>query len=173
MTLANYDLLIEWFKPKLTKGWPIVEIGCLGGEGTRKLAMAFPEREIYALDIFDVCAEEDPNLVKLYQEDLKYRDPMIVFLENIHGLENVSIIITDSRDWEPDTFFALAIIDGGHSYDVVLNDLEKTIPVSDYIAVHDYNGDLPQVTRAVDKVVKKYGLRLCEIGNTFVELSHG
>lgn len=174
MTLANYELLIDWIRPLLAANRaPILEIGCLGGQGTRALALAFPEREIYALDTFDLNAEEAPELRELYRNDLNGRDQVEVFLENIHGLDNITVVISDSRDWEPDVRFALAIIDGVHTYDCVINDLEKAIGAADYVAVHDYNGDLPQVTEAVNEVVRKYGLKLHEIGNTFAVLEYG
>lgn len=161
------------------KGQPgnILEIGVLIGDGTRELAEAYPERTVYALDIFDIEADkaataEGTPVAKFYREALAGRDQWRTFAERTAGLRNVTAIVGDSRDEEwPEGDLFLVVIDGGHAKEVVEHDLRQAIRrQAAYIAVHDYNHDLPEVTKVVNRLAKKHGYRLSEVGNVFAVL---
>jgi hypothetical protein len=152
--LANYRKVIEWVKKRKPERGDILEIGCLGGDGTRLLANEFPDRTIVVVDPFDIQADKTPGMEELYQKELKGRDQIEVFSENISNAKaTIKIVPMDSRDWTPSEEFFLAIVDGGHSADCIENDLRKLWAITRYIAVHDY-GTMPDVTKVVDQYIE-------------------
>lgn len=175
--MSTYRHVLAFLRGKEKPG-NILEIGVLMGEGTRQLAEAYPERTVYALDIFDIEADQAVNssgtpMVQFYREALAGRDQWRTFAEHTAGLRNVTAIVGDSReaDWPEGDLF-LIVIDGGHAKEVVEHDLRQAIWCqAAYIAVHDYNHDLPEVAKVVNRLAKKHGYTIHEVGNVFAVLA--
>lgn len=172
----SYRHVLAYLRGKERPG-DVLEIGVLVGEGTRELAEAYPERTVYALDIFDIEADktvtaDGGRVAELYRTALAGRDQWSAFAESTAGLRNVTAIAGDSRDEEwPEGDLFLVVIDGGHSREVVEHDLRQAIRRrARYIAVHDYNHDLPEVTKVVNRLAKKHGYAIHEVGNVFAVL---
>ncbi len=168
--MNDYSSVLTFMRPRSVEG-DIVEIGAFVGKGTRQLCEAFPNKTVYAVDIFDIHADETANMSgtpmsKFYEDELAGRDQAEVFLENTKGLENLVVVRGDSTKVKfPKSPLFLTIIDGGHSPEVLKKDFKKAAK-SAFVAFHDYRHDLPEVTAAIDEITE--GMERYEIGNTFL-----
>lgn len=168
--MNDYSSVLAFMRPRSVEG-DIVEIGAFVGKGTRQLCEAFPNKTVYAVDIFDIYADETENMggiamSKFYEGELQGRDQFEVFTENTRGLENLVVVRGDSTKVKfPKSPLFLTIIDGGHSPEVLKKDFKKAAK-SAFVAFHDYKHDLPEVTAAIDEITE--GLERYEIGNTFL-----
>jgi hypothetical protein len=112
----------------------------------------------YALDVF---SRQDLNIDKSGEGDLDIFKKNIE-LYDVHGGSNVIIIEGDSTD--PETTSSIQrcsyiSIDGGHTLEVVLNDLEiasKLVTNDGFVIVDDYmNHGWPSVTDAIFRFMAK------------------
>lgn len=173
MSLSTYQPLLDYLKRQPYWGGDILEIGALVGEGTRQLAQAYPDKTVWALDIFDIEADttvtqDGQALVELYRGELGGKTQEQAFADNTSGLDNVRVIKGDSRcaDFPPTRLF-LVIIDGGHSPAVVANDWGRAaMRAPRFIAFHDYKHDLPEVTEIIDVLTE--GLERVELGSAWL-----
>ncbi len=127
----------------------ILEIGTLYGGTTAVLASAQREARVITIDNYSWHPEGYPKTSpELAEKNLEEQN-----------IGNVEIIVGDSRKvgrkWE--TAIDLLWIDGGHSFDYVYSDLYLFGPLSNVIALHDYNNPAwPTIKQAVDIFVKKF-----------------
>lgn len=159
LPLSDYTSMIEWIKPRQCTG-VIVEIGVLIGNGTKQLAQAFPYKKIWAVDVFDIETDPTANqegvlMRSFYASELEGRNQYEAYLENISGYlyQNIQTFVGLSQDFKTNEYIFLAIIDGGHSPDAVKKDFEN-LKESKYIAFHDYNHDIPELTKAIDEITE-------------------
>lgn len=156
MPLSDYTSLIDFLRPRQTVGC-IVEIGALIGNGTRQLAEAWPYKTIWAVDTFDIHTDKTTNqdgvsMTSFYETELAGRYQMQAFIENTRGLPNIQTFKGNSKDFtKPNDFVFLAVIDGEHTPEAVRRDFEK-LRHSKFIAFHDYQHDIPELTKAIDEI---------------------
>ncbi|RED37838.1 methyltransferase family protein [Rhodopseudomonas thermotolerans] len=144
----------------------ILEIGAFMGGGTAKLAIASRKHQkgVLVIDVFDPHFDSTQNtrgepMSWIYSTILGSRDIRARFDQETAGLDNISVRSEASMGVElsADQRFLFSFIDGNHSSDNVLSDLAfswaRTVP-GGVVALHDYGGDLPSVTRAVDHFYK-------------------
>ena len=138
----------------------IVEIGVLVGNGTRQLAQAFPYKKIWAVDVFDIETDKTTNqegvpMRRFYETELAGQNQFDAYMKNVNGYlyQNVTTFRGLSKDFKPEEYVFLAIIDGGHSPEDVKQDF-KNLKGSKYIAFHDYNHDIPELTKAIDEITE-------------------
>jgi SAM-dependent methyltransferase len=165
--LVGYETLLDWIKENRlhTLQGDVVEIGCFLGGGTAKLAKFFREynKKVYAIDIFDPCFDPTVNLdgtsmSSLYSAVLSGRRQEKVFREATEGLSNIVVMKEDSRKVElPCGRLCFSFIDGCHDPEYVRNDFhlvwDKTVS-SGVVGFHDYRGNLPQTTEAIDELIE-------------------
>lgn len=161
MPLSDYTPLIEWLRPRQTVGC-IVEIGVLVGNGTRQLAEAWPYKVVWAVDIFDIHHDKTKNqdgvpMSSFYESELNgqyAKWQFQAFTHNTQNFLNVRVFCGNSKDFpKPREFAFLTIIDGEHTGEAVRRDFEK-FKDSKFIAFHDYNHDIPELTKAIDEITK-------------------
>lgn len=165
--LVGYESFIE----RMEK-WAIhemegdfLEIGCFVGGGTAKLAKAAGAwgKKVYAVDIFEPSSDKTVNLsgasmAELYSLILGGREQESLFYENIEGLDNVVVLKMDTRNlcFDEGQKFVFAFLDGNHDPEMVRNDFEKVWPLvvsGGVLGFHDYGGDLPATTGAIDEIL--------------------
>lgn len=186
--LVGYESLIRRLKSLGIGKVPgdFLEIGAFLGGGSRKLA-AFgktlsPERKLYVADVFDPDFDWTKTsggraMAEVYKDFLGAFGSMSqleVFKKVTSGLDNIVCLIGDSKDLSiPSSRLAFAFIDGNHDPEYVENDFNKVWPLiqsGGVVAFHDYGGDLPQTTGAIDKLEAEHrsGIRekILEPGKT-------
>lgn len=168
--LVGYESLIRRLKSLGIGKVPgdFVEIGAFLGGGSRKLA-AFaktlsPERKLYVADVFDPDFDWTKTsggraMAEVYKDFLGAfgsLSQLEVFEKVTSGLDNIVCLVGDSKDLSiPSPQLAFAFIDGNHDPDYVESDFHKVWPLiqsGGVVAFHDYGGDLPQTTGAIDKL---------------------
>lgn len=168
--MNDYSSLLTFMRTRCEAG-DIVEIGAFVGKGTRQLCEAFPNKRVYAVDVFNIDFDPTVNMSgipmsKFYTGELQGHDQLEVFLENTRGLENLILFQGESAKFKYVTPVWLTILDGGHSPEIVKKDYRKAVKKSKYIAFHDYKHDIPSLTLTIDELTD--GLERYEIGNTFL-----
>jgi predicted O-methyltransferase YrrM len=119
----------------------IVNIGACFGTSTLAMLEARPDAFIFSIDI-NICPKEPEHLQRAGVEARRV----------VRCLGKSKEI---GRHW-PEHSIDLVFVDGGHTYQCVLNDIfiwTKIIKHGGIIAFHDYGTEsLPDVKRAIDKV---------------------
>lgn len=165
--LVGYDILLDWIrKRQIDKlDGDVVEIGSFLGGGTVKLARFFGRhsKKVYAVDIFDPSFDHTINvdgdsMSSLYSNVLGGRTQEEVFRKVIRKYTNIVVIKEDSREvMLPCGKICFSFIDGCHDPDYVRNDFylvwDKTV-AGGVVGFHDYGGDLPQTTIAIDELIE-------------------
>ncbi len=145
-----------------------VEIGAFLGGGSRKLA-AFgrslsPGRKLFVADVFDPDFDWTETsggramaeVYKDFMKDFGSLKQLEIFQKVTHGQDNIHLLIGDSLNLSvPTEKIAFAFIDGNHDPVYVKNDFNKVWPLvssGGVVAFHDYGGNLPQTTRAIDEL---------------------
>lgn len=168
--LVGYERFIEKFDLWGIARVPgdFIEIGCFIGGGTAKLAAAARAlgRRVFAVDIFEPACDDTKNLSgsrmrDIYHFFLRWGSQEELFYEHIAGFDNIVLLKTDSRKllFPPDQQFSFAFIDGNHDPAVVKSDFTLLWPhivPGGVIGFHDYQGDLPQTTRAIDELFESH-----------------
>ena len=104
----------------------------------------------------------------IYQKILGNRDLKSIFKRNIADLTNIIIYPIDSQKMYFNATHRLcfSFIDGNHDSTCVKSDFEllwgKTVK-GGVVALHDYGGDLPQVTSAIDILIKDHQAEIGDI----------
>lgn len=170
----KYQLLINFCHWRKIHDIPgdFLEIGALFGYGTRQLS-AYLSREcrdknLYVVDVFDpdfdvTATSSGVTMQELYNgwlADTGAPSQWLLYLCNIKGLANVRTIRGDSREITlPTERLSFAFIDGNHQADCVQSDFamiwERLSP-GGIVAFHDYGGDLPLVTKAIDDIAARH-----------------
>ncbi|MDQ7822215.1 MAG: class I SAM-dependent methyltransferase [Candidatus Eremiobacteraeota bacterium] len=145
-----------------------LEIGCFIGGGTAKLAKAALPwgKKVYAVDIFDPDVDRTVNtagyaMADIYHLLLGGRNQEELFLENTREYPNIRVVKGDSRTlrFSEDQKFVFAFLDGNHEPEVVKHDFHAIWPhivPGGIMAFHDYGGDLPQTTGAIDELLDEH-----------------
>jgi SAM-dependent methyltransferase len=181
---VGYEVLIDFMKKQgLQKlEGDIVEIGAFMGGGTVKLAKFGQKygKKVYAVDIFDPKSDKTPdkNGVKMsdiYQAFLQGRSQLEVYQQATKGFDNIVTINMDSQkvSFHKGQKFIFGFIDGNHQPDYVSNDFSiiwRHLVPGGSVGFHDYNFDLPEVTRAIDGLIDKHRDEISEVNE--IKQSH-
>jgi hypothetical protein len=143
-----------------------VEIGAFLGGGSRKLAAyaagLCPPRTLHVADVFDpdfdwTTTTAGRSMAQVYSRFLDQFggcSQLEVFKRVVAGMENINVIIGDSKNLSlPCAAVAFAFVDGNHDPEYVTNDFYKVwslVPSGGVVAFHDYGGNLPQTTAAIE-----------------------
>jgi len=140
----------------------ILEIGAFMGGGTRKLARSALAhgKSVTVIDIFDPTFDHTTNsrgeaMCWIYSSILGRSKLRREFDEVTEGLQNILVYESDSSKvtLPREEKFIFSFIDGNHSYEIVTADLRLAWAHTRHggvVACHDYGGDLPSVTSAID-----------------------
>lgn len=144
----------------------LIEIGAFVGRGTRKLALwaAAHGKLVFAVDVFEPGSDQTRNtdgvsMAQLYKIDLRGEDMFCAFQKNIHDLGNVHVCKADSATlaFPPQVEFCFGFVDGNHDPYYVQNDFRLVwgnLSSGGVLGFHDYRGDLPQTTAAIERVIE-------------------
>jgi hypothetical protein len=140
--LTREEAELLWRYTGIAQG-TILEVGCYHGRST--VLLASHGYEVYAVDPFSGFSTEDPSGEKTHR----------AFLENLkeRKLRNVTLFAGPIEEWEPMPV-ALAYLDGDHSYEGTLRQIDKALLCHPkYIAIHDVNdsGGGLEVKRAASR----------------------
>jgi len=181
---VGYEVLIDFMKKRgLQKlEGDIVEIGAFMGGGTVKLAKFGQKygKRVYAVDIFDPSYDNTPDkngvkMCDIYRAFLQGRSQLEVYQQATKGFDNIVTINMDSRkvSFHKGQKFIFGFIDGSHQPDYVRNDFNiiwRHLVPGGSVGFHDYNFDLPEVTRAIDGLIEKHKGEISGINE--IEQSH-
>jgi Methyltransferase domain len=144
----------------------VVEIGVFLGGGTytlsRYLERVAPGKRVYAIDIFQPGFDATRNsdgipMSAIYAALLGHRDQRAVYRAVTAGCANVVTIVADSMQVAlPCDRICFAHIDGNHASAYVRHDFElvwSALSPHGVIALDDYGGDIPSVTRTVHALI--------------------
>jgi len=174
---AGYNTILDFVKQHGICRLPgdVAEIGAFMGGGTRKLGKFFKKhgKNVIVVDVFDptfdyTLNERGEAMSYIYQKILGNRDLMDIFKKNVADLTNVIVHPIDSKKmYFNGTYrFCFSFIDGNHDPGYVKSDFEllweKTVE-GGVVALHDYGGDLPQVTSAIDSLIKDHKAEIGDI----------
>jgi hypothetical protein len=174
---VGYEVLIDFIKKrKLQKlDGDIIEIGAFLGGGTVKLARFGRKygKKVYAIDIFDPESDKTPDkngvkMCDIYQAFLQGRSQLEVYQQATNAFDNIVTINMDSKrvNFPKNQKFIFGFIDGNHQPDYVRNDFNliwRNLVLGGSVGFHDYNFDLPEVTRAIDDLIYKHKDEISEI----------
>lgn len=145
----------------------MLEIGAFMGGGTRKLACYCKDyrKNLFVIDVFDPSFDKTKNnrgqaMDWLYHKILGGRNLESLFAKNTIYEKNIIVYNQDSKkvNLPINSKLCFSFIDGNHNPKYVESDFnlawEKTVPRG-IVSFHDYGGDLPQVTKAIQRVVNK------------------
>lgn len=129
----------------------VLEIGCLAGKSTLGIALSMRRGDIVVIDLFsqDNCPTNDG----LHRSMRMAGDVSYMLME------------TDSRLVAAHDIgaFDMAHIDGNHTHEGVLADLNLCASVTDTIVCHDYqNQGLPGVTSGIDEFLNNQQWRISD-----------
>lgn len=165
--LVDYRALIDLIRRKNLLALPgdITEIGVFLGGGTYTLANFLKHqmspKKVEAIDIFDPSFDATANtngdaMWALYARTLAGRSQFSIFSEVTQGLDNIILLVGDSRTIKPiSSSLCFGFIDGNHSPDYVVNDFYlvwNRLTPGGVVAFDDYGYDLPCVTGAIDSL---------------------
>lgn len=150
----------------------IIEIGCFLGGGTAKLAQYATayNKVVYAVDIFDLSQDQSSNdsgstMSHIYGDHLRDNFPGMsqyqVFSRSVEAFSNIKVLRIDSKALNLPMYerISFAFIDGNHNPDYIHNDFNKVwehVTEGGIVAFHDYGGDLPLATEAIDDLIALY-----------------
>lgn len=171
---VGYETLIDFMKNNrvLERPGDVVEIGAFLGGGTLKLSRylerKFSGKRLFVIDIFEpgfdnTRTEEGRSMTEIYSMALgrhENRTQWEIFSEVTCGCGNISVLKGDSREAVlPCSSVCFAFIDGNHDAEYVESDFmlvwDKLSP-GGAIGFHDYEYNLPEVTRKVNELAAKY-----------------
>lgn len=167
---VGYESLIHYLANNginLVEG-DFLEIGAFMGGGTKKLAEYATSlgKQVYVIDIFDIEVDSTANdrgqqMRWIYRKILGKNDLKQIFYNNIAKATNVHVIECDSKKVElpKDVKLCFSFLDGNHDPSYVKSDFQlawKKTQSDGIVAFHDYRGDLPQVTSAIDDILARY-----------------
>jgi SAM-dependent methyltransferase len=150
-----------------------LEIGCFLGGGTAKLAKhaASVGKQVWVIDLFDPTFDLTKNLAgdqmaDLYRDYLRGHTQEEVFRQvTAPWAESIQVLKQDSMKARlPDGLrFTFAFADGNHDPAWVRNDFEliwRRLEPGGWAGFHDYGGDLPEVTAALDSLMAQHAAEI-------------
>jgi SAM-dependent methyltransferase len=169
--LTGYEALIERIqRERLDRlEGDFLEIGCFLGGGTAKLARVAAKagKRVWVIDLFDPSFDLTKNLAgdrmaDLYKVMLNGCTQEEVFKHvTAPWADVIHVIRQDSMKVQfPDGLkLAFAFVDGNHDPAWVRSDFElvwNRLTPGGWAGFHDYHGDLPEVTAALDAMLAKH-----------------
>jgi len=169
--LAGYEALIERIEREgLNRiAGDFLEIGCFLGGGTAKLAKiaASAGKRVFVIDLFDPSFDVTANLSGERMADLYHRFLGGLTQEEVFRrvtapwAHAIQVIRQDSMKVQfPAEFkLAFAFVDGNHDPAWVSSDFElvwRHLVPGGWAGFHDYRGDLPDVTAALDRKLAQH-----------------
>lgn len=135
-------------------------------------------KQVYAIDIFDPGFDTVIHSTGIPQSTY-YKNIIAsfgktqrgVYDDSVKGLDNVVTIAEDSKlvTLAPEEKIVFAVVDGNHTREYVMNDFYLVWPhlvPGGAVAFDDYrNPAVPQVTAAVDDLIRKHRQEIAEIVN--------
>lgn len=175
---VGYETLIDYIQEDKIYGLEgdFLEIGAFMGGGSAKLARyaARYNKKLYVIDLFDPDFDPTKNdrgepMNWIYRKILGSRKLREVFNKNTRKEKNILVLAGDSKKIKlPDNArLCFSFIDGNHDPEYTKGDFhlawDKTVS-GGIVGFHDYGGDLPQVTDAINEILAEGG----EIAGTHI-----
>ena len=172
LDLVGYETLVEHIQRCGACRIPgdFIEVGAFLGGGTLKLAKLARScgKRVWVIDIFDPGFDLTVNsagtpMASLYHATLGRGSQERVFrLVTRPVAGTLEVLKQDSRAvvLPPDLRFAFGFIDGNHDPEYVKSDFRLVwdrLAPGGVLGFHDYGGDLPEVTRAIDQLIDRFG----------------
>lgn len=142
--LYESEARLLWESINSTQG-DILEVGSYHGRST--VLLAATGRAVHAVDPFDNFDSDDPTGDSTYKK----------FMDNVfHSrcLMNVHLHRKKVEEWFPTTRFGFAYLDGDHTYEGTLLQIEKATDVGAKVCcIHDYaqTGGGVNVVKAIER----------------------
>jgi SAM-dependent methyltransferase len=176
--LTGYEVLVDLIRREGLDRLPgdFLEIGCFLGGGTAKLAKvaAGAGKRVWVIDVFDPSLDITQNLAgdrmaDLYHGLLRGHTQEEIFQQVTapwSGL--IHVFKEDSMKVRlPDNLrFSFAFTDGNHSPQWVKSDFSlvwNRLAPGGWAGFHDYGGDLPEVTAALDSMMAQYRAEIARV----------
>ena len=161
LKIENRNILFE----KFNKNLKIVEIGVFKGDFSKFIFDKLEPIEFHLIDLFDgntFSGDKDGNNITYTNMSDEYDKLTTYFKEkNVHLHKGNSSEVMEKFK---DEYFDIVYIDGDHSYDGSLADLEvslRKVKKNGYISGHDYSKEKePGVFDAVNFFCDKYNLNI-------------
>ncbi len=175
LDLVGYESLVEHIQRSGCCGIPgdFIEVGAFLGGGTVKLAKLARScgKRVWVVDIFDPGFDVTQNsagtpMASVYHAYLGSGSQERIFrLVTRPVADTLEVLKQDSRAvvLPPEVRFAFGFIDGNHDPEYVKSDFQLVwdrLAPGGLLGLHDYGGDLPEVTRAVDQLVDRFGSQI-------------
>lgn len=176
--LTGYEALVDLIRRERVDELPgdFLEIGCFLGGGTAKLARlaAAKGKRVWVIDVFDPSFDLTQNLAgdrmaDLYHKFLRGRTQEEIF-QAVTGpwSESIQVLKQDSMKAQlPEGLrFAFAFTDGNHDPEWVKSDFNlvwKHLVPGGWAGFHDYGGDLPEVTAALNSMLTQYDREIGQV----------
>ncbi len=175
LDLVGYETLVERIQTSGCCRIPgdFIEVGAFLGGGTVKLAKLARScgKRVWVVDIFDPGFDLTVNstgtpMASVYHAYLGRGSQERVFrLVTKPVAHTLEILKQDSRAvvLPPDLRFAFGFIDGNHDPEYVKSDFRLVwdrLAPGGLLGLHDYGGDLPEVTRAIDQLIDRFGSQI-------------
>lgn len=172
---VGYHHLVEFINEHDLLSIPgdMVEIGTLFGGGARKLSEFLIDQEspktLYVVDIFDLETDQTvttqgESMASCYNEALQFnfqgKTQWEVFCLVTESCRNIVPLKQDSKKVTlPCDSLCFGFIDGNHQPDYVESDFYlvwNLLHPGGGMAFHDYDFDLPEVTKTIDMLVARH-----------------
>ena len=176
--LTGYEVLVDLIRRENLDRLPgdFLEIGCFLGGGTAKLAKVAAEagKRVWVVDLFNPEFDVTRNLAgnrmaDIYRGFLRGRTQEEIF-ESVTARWSSAIQVLKQDSMQvrfPDGLrFAFAFTDGNHDPRWVRSDFElvwKRLTPGGWAGFHDYGGDLPEVTAALNSMLTQYGGEIAHV----------
>ncbi len=169
--LTGYEALVDLIRREGLDRMPgdFLEIGCFLGGGTAKLAKlaASVGKQVWVIDLFDPTFDLTQNLAgdrmaDLYRDYLRGRSQEDIFRQvTAPWSGSIQVLQQDSMKARlPDALhFSFAFVDGNHDPVWVKSDFNmvwKRLVPGGWAGFHDYGGDLPEVTAALNSILTQH-----------------
>jgi len=175
LDLVGYETLVERIQSSGCCRIPgdFIEVGAFLGGGTVKLAKLARScgKRVWVVDIFDPGFDLTVNstgasMASLYRAALGRGSQEQAFRLVTKPVAGTLVVLKqDSRAvvLPPDLQFAFGFIDGNHDPEYVQSDFRLVwdrLAPGGLLGLHDYGGDLPEVTRVIDERIGRFGSQI-------------
>ena len=175
LDLVGYETLVEQIERSGCGriSGDFIEVGAFLGGGTVKLAKLARScgKRVWVVDVFDPDFDLTKNsagtpMASLYRASLGRGSQERVFrMVTKPVAETLAVLKQDSRAvvLPPEVRFAFGFIDGNHDPEYVESDFRLVwdrLAPGGLMGLHDYGGDLPEVTRTIDQLVDRFGSQI-------------
>ena len=174
---VDYEDLVDFVKKRELQKLEgdIIEIGAFMGGGTVKLAKFAQKygKKVYAIDTFDPGSDETEDIkgnkmCDIYKALLQGRSQREVYQQITRDFDNIITITQDSKEvkFSKEQNFIFGFIDGNHQPEYVRNDfyiIWLNLVSGGALGFHDYDYDLPEVTKAIDGLIDEHRNEISEL----------